>query len=377
MLKQKEVTTTKDEGAVFQLLPMTKDNTREGTKTAWLHLTEFCAKSGMPVPNELPMATVCCMDFWSRYATYLMTIKKANNEPYARRSLLQYFTTVKGEFCRKWGDKEGFALCGDPPPVWYTDIYRALNHAIKDSNLVNEIGEPEQGATLNVECLVSACMYFLSPSSAFLPSLSSGQSANSCNDTSASTSAQNRHAMALDYHAVGRANELAHVSWTTVSGTRDGFSVDWGMPKTGTACKLNFFANFDSANYPSCVLNSAACNLMFSSSSTNSLMLSNYSGLSLGGAANKISGLLARASSKVVELKKPHVSSHSIRRTAINELAASKDLTFFEVVARTGHSTDNTAVVYLFKERHQMVSGRVLAGVFDPRKVVSEISAQS
>jgi hypothetical protein len=306
------------------------------------------------------MAEVSSMKFWQDYGSYLLTIRKDIRDDeksnYAQGTILQYLGVCKGYFSKKWILIDDFIFHprNDPGPAWYDDVYSSLKDAIKMYRLLNELGLSEQGATLS-KATFMACVKSL-----LMNNLITGVS--------------DRLALTIAYHAVGRCSELAYITYRSMILEADSFGINWAEIKTDHSNLLSFYASCD--GYLLCVLNSIACDLIMgngnsqNSQANESFILPSYGGLALGGCANKLSNVLKKGGENgVLDLTKKGVSSHAVRRSAFNFLAGMGGLiNYHQLLARSGHEDGGASFVYLYKNAHQQVAGKLLAGVHDPNK---------
>ena len=348
-----------DEAAVIYNPITIKESSTKAVSSALKHLLAYLGSSKhiKQTIESLTIEDTNQMSFWGSFATYLLTLKlSGENEYYSSGSILQYFSVSKNSFARKWADKPECVLKIDEKfnPLWYTEQYHALKDQLAVLALEREIGDPSQGAIHTTKTYEECCRWLLSHPF--------GQT-----DGAFTSRVGDRLALVLDYNACGRSSELSYISWLTVC---ERLGMQWSQLKVSTTARLEFFSFW--GGYLMCPRHASACSLLFPQpgSNDNSFILPSYANLAIGGAANKLSNVLKAASTTVKELKRDHTSSHSIRRTAFNVMAASPLLSFWQVVSRSGHGSaaDAMTAFYLWKHLHQAVAGKIIAGVHDPTK---------
>ena len=278
-------------------------------------------------------------------------LRKPDDSDYALGTLVQYFTVCPAHFSRKFNEEKDYPLHKDSLPEWYLQTLGSLKSHINQYRLENELADPEQGATLSRETFKAVADFLIREGSS-----------------------QDRAAFTSCFVAAGRCGELAFISMDTLMTSEEGYGFTWGESKTDQSNWLEFFAACD--GHLMCPVHSMACYLAdgkgiaLNQESGSSFLFPEYYNLSRrGGCANRISNILSKASVDNAALRVKNVSSHSTRRTAVNYLiACGAQINFFQLIARTGHNTENTAVVYMCKQQHQGVAGKLLSMVHEPHK---------
>ncbi len=321
--------------------------------------TDFvCGKvleNGSIAEDTPPIAVVM-----SQFATYIFESEKDDGDPYAPLARAQFFSSFKAVLFTRFAP---LSYGNEGKPQWYNDLYRGLKLracalCIKRGGTVTKkhVGFPKK--------VLVECVKFL------LKKYRDG------------TGYEERAALVMLFHAVGRGSEVAATTWDSATWDEDRQMLifDWGEFKGGQQYIMTLHPSADvedgwvldsfhsTASYLLCAPTKYKASASAAETGIN-FMFPAYVDMADGGAASKVSRTIEKCrEGGAVEGIPDDLTSHGIRVAAADEMMFNVNLPFFSAIARGGWDckADTLLFFYLTQKLHVATAGKALAGWADP-----------
>ena len=302
----------------------------------------------------------------AEFATHLLNRKLLNGNYHRPGAVVQFFSTFKAVLFKRF---KPLGYVG-PSPDWYTELLHGLE--MRATNAAMARGEKVKNKTMGIprSVLFDCAQYLLSLNTA--------------------QAIEERAVIVNLYAACGRSGEVTTQTWDhmTYDPERYAFVNYWGDTKNGQQSEMTYVP--DAENFALDVGHALACNLVTGgfgnhrASATTAECGTNwifpgYVDMTDGGAASKVTRILAKCKAGGVKGIPDNASSHGIRVSATNTMMFHEGLPLPSVIARGGWEHDRESMIFYYFTQKLFVTkgGKVLANWKYPNQPVSAATIDS
>eukprot|EP01138_Halocafeteria_seosinensis_P012864 gb/GECG01013141.1/.p1 GENE.gb/GECG01013141.1/~~gb/GECG01013141.1/.p1 ORF type:complete len:705 (+),score=90.99 gb/GECG01013141.1/:1-2115(+) len=318
------------------------DKNRDNYQSARNQLESFLASKQLPSVDLVEESVVCSQTLLGEYGTYLADHgRKANGDLLKGNTAYQYFMYTKTFLERKYPDNSLLKQLNESEG--YTKVGGEIKKKVLRRCIREGIPFSEKAPALLRNDLITFCRRFL--------------------DENRPESLMKRAALVINWLAVGRAGEVALMSWNCLLLPTDAdyLIADWAQQKTSSFQMMSFFP--DRTHYEIDYLHSLASYLLATRSRNGERSFIFPELQAVKAPATKLTAWLKEKDVQQVDYR-----GTSLRIGATNQLANTRGVELHHIIARGGWDFEgvNNVFHYLLQILQNVnVGGRALSGWSD------------
>ena len=345
----------------FQEIQTRSRSTRNNHGRGWALWDTFALLQGISQSHDLTDDILRTPTFqgWVRcFCSFLVHYKAKNGQPFKPDTITQYLSSFKSALSKRHPSVTQIQT-DHLDSKWYSDVFYAAEREAHLACSKRGDSHKEQKGSLQHVLLERICRALLDDSPGNQPSYEAVA------------------ALVMLYQAIGRGSEVSLTAfnlmrWDTAE---ESLWALWSELKVAShQTDLPFFCNAVGRHYSTDIFFVLGVYLVVSGAllANSDKLFKNYSDLSDGGAASKLSREIRKCVGRVEGLEENH-TSHSVRIGAIDDLAICHYLPIVAGYKRAAWEFSNSCVGFLYLTSNVLVlmAGKSIVGYTEPRQKVS------